>query len=269
MMRDLDPTARRYRAIVIGVNDYDDEDNYFDTADNIADLHYLIARLRLSDIPEFTASFRSPDVRLTVFRGALFKGLTYQTDLLQFLSHPLKRLAYVKLTRSGYPQWTWEYVDSKRNLAGLQIDWATLNITFPADADAVQRDSVKNFLAHQPAPQTGYLAAFRRQWFGKLIDRHRGSRTKIIFIRLARGAVPRPANLVRKLSSSIREFAGRPNVIIDDEHAFESLERPELFKDGAHFNDEGNTRFSILMSEEVSRLLIQAGALKKPKADGL
>jgi hypothetical protein len=269
MMRDLDPTARRYRAVVIGISDYDDEDGYFDDADNLADLHYLIARLRLRDIPEFAASYRTAAARFEVFRGALFKGLTYQTDLLQFLSHPRKRIDYVKLARSGYPVWTWDYVDSKRNLVGLQIDWATLKVTDPPDADAVQRDSVRSFLAHPAVRQTGNLAAYRREWYGKIIDRYRGSRTKIIFIRLPRGAIPRPANLVHKLSSSVRELASRPNVIIDDEHAFESLEHPELFKDGLHLNDEGDTRFSILMSEEVSRLLIQAGALRKPRPDGL
>ena len=31
MVRDLDPTRRRYRAVVIGVDDYDDEDGAYDT----------------------------------------------------------------------------------------------------------------------------------------------------------------------------------------------------------------------------------------------
>jgi lysophospholipase L1-like esterase len=255
MMRDLDPAANRYRAIVIGVNDYDDEDEIYNPADDLRGLHYTIAHLRLTDIPGFAGSFESTDARITAFRGALFKGLTYQTDLLAFLAHPRKRLAWVRLYRTGYPIWTRDYIDSKDTMVGLQIDWATLKVTLPPNATQNQHDTVESFLARPPAPQTGKLAAFRRKWFGKIVDRYRGSRTKVIFVRLARGPIPRPANLVHKLSGSIREFASRPNVIIDDEHAFESLEHPELYKDGAHLNDEGDTRFSIMLSEEVSRLL--------------
>jgi len=49
LIRDLDPTARRYRALVFGVDDYDDEDRAFNTSDDIRVLHYAIARLRWSD----------------------------------------------------------------------------------------------------------------------------------------------------------------------------------------------------------------------------
>ena len=68
------------------------------------------------------------------------------------------------------------------------------------------------------------IAAFRRKWFGRLLDRYRGTPTKVVFLRLPRGPSPRPDNLVQKKSSSIREFAARPGVLLVDEHAFDSLE---------------------------------------------
>ena len=52
-----------------------------------------------------------------------------------------------------------------------------------------------------------------------------------------------------------REFAARPNVLLCDEHAFESLEHPELFKDAFHLNREGSTQFSKLLVEELRRVL--------------
>ena len=58
MLRDTDPTARLYRAIVIAVESYDDADKWGDEADNDADLSYVIARLRLSDLWEFSRSYR-------------------------------------------------------------------------------------------------------------------------------------------------------------------------------------------------------------------
>jgi hypothetical protein len=42
MLRDLDPSAHRYRAIVFGVNDYYDEDGFADPADDIHTLRYVI-----------------------------------------------------------------------------------------------------------------------------------------------------------------------------------------------------------------------------------
>ena len=77
----------------------------------------------------------------------------------------------------------------------------------------------------------------------------------MVFVRLPRGPIPRPDNLVQKKSSSIREFAGRPGVLLVDEHAFDSLERPELFKDAFHLNNAGCSLLSVRMAQEVGKLL--------------
>jgi hypothetical protein len=140
-------------------------------------------------------------------------------------------------------------------MAGLQIDWSTLKIAFPPGLNEDQRETTKAFLAHPPDPQIGRLAKFQRTWYGRIIDRYRESPTKIIFVRLARGPVPRPDGLTHKLSSSIREFASRPNVILMDEHAFESLEHPELFRDALHLNREGIKKFSYMLEDEITKVL--------------
>ncbi|MEI9975417.1 MAG: hypothetical protein WDO73_27125 [Ignavibacteriota bacterium] len=255
MLRDLDPTARRYRAVVIGVDDYDDEDRGPHPEDDIRNLRYVIARLRLSDVIEFSGSFSSPALRWEAFRGALLKGTVYQTDFLAFLAHPGPRLALARLYRRPADDWGYDYVESSRSMAGLKIDWATLGVTFPPGTDQNQRDTVNSFLAHQPDEQTGRLYAFHRVWFGRIVDRYRGSPTKIIFLRLARGPIPRPDNLVRKTFSSIREFASRPNVVLADEHAFDSLEHPEFYRDGMHLNRAGVEAFSVILAEEIRKTL--------------
>jgi len=255
MLRDLDPTARRYRAVVFAVNDYMDED-WGIPEDDPRLLHYVIARLRLSDIPNFYRSFQDPALQWEAFRGSILKGLVYQTDILAFLANPMKRIRYVRLCNEGWATWTWNYVDTTRNMVGLQIDWKAWKATMPPGADQNQRDTVKNFLMYPPiARQTGHTAQFRRFWFGRIIDRYRGSPTKIIFLRLARGPIPRPDNLVHKTTSSIRELARRPNVLLVPEHAFDSLEHPELYKDAMHLNREGTERFSRMLVEEITKLL--------------
>jgi hypothetical protein len=256
MLRDLDPTARRYRAVVFGLTDYDDEDEYFTPDDDIRALHYVIARLRWSDVPEFALSFHSPDVQWEALRGASLKGIVYQNDILSLLSHPTSRIEYARAARRNYDQWTYGYIETPRSMAGLQIDWKGWKVTFPPGLDQDQKDTVNRDLMREPAPQTGRLAAYRRAWYGRILDRYRGSRTKIIFVRLARAPIPRPDGLVRKKSSTIRDFAAsRPNVLLCDEHAFDSLEHPELFRDALHLNRDGIARFSPMLAEDISRML--------------
>lgn len=255
MLRDLDPDARRYRAVVFGVDDYDDEDSFEEHAADIRALHYAIMRLRLSDALELSASFPRWPARWEVLRGALFKGFVLARDVQAFLSNPKERIKQVRLYHKDWAYWSYLYNEDPRSLEGLQIDWATRTASFSPGADGIQRATVANVLLRPVAPQTGHFAEFRRLWFGRILDRYRGSRTRIIFVRLARGPIPRPGDLVQKKSASIREFAARPNVFLANEHAFESLERPELFKDALHLNRPGSIRFSAMLVEEVGRIL--------------
>jgi hypothetical protein len=257
LLRDMDPTARRYRAIVIAVDDYDDEDGAYELDTDIRTLHFVIARLRLTDVLDFARSFHGRQLQWQAFRGALLKGIVLQPDIVAFLSHPAKRIAAVHLMHSGFDQWTYNYIESDRSLAGLRIDWSTMTATYPPGTDPGQRETVQNALLHPPDPpeNRGRWAAYERNWFGRIIDRYRDSRTKIIFARLPRGPVPRPAGLDSKPTSTIRDLAARRNVMLCDEHAFESLEHPEFFKDGLHLNLEGSTQFSVLLAREVKRLL--------------
>ena len=95
------------------------------------------------------------------------KGLVYQRDIQEFLSHPVKRIQTVRLFNEGYATWTWNYEETPRNMVGLQIDWSTWKVVFPPGADQNQIDTVKAFLLYPVAPQTGHFAAYRRKWFGK------------------------------------------------------------------------------------------------------
>ena len=255
MLRDLDPTARRYRAIVFGIDDYDDEDQAFHPDDDIRALHYCVARLRWSDVIDFSRSFQSRAVQWEAFRGSVLKGIALQNDIQAFLSHPLKRIAYVRLCHKDWPGWTYNFEETTRNMVGLQIDWSNLKATYPPGMTDEQKNSTRGWLLHETVPQTGRLAHFLRTWLGRVADRYRDSRTKIIFIRLPRGPIPRPDYLVKKRSSSIRELASRPNVILADEHLFDCLEHPEFFKDAVHLNRDGVEKFSGMLADEVARIL--------------
>ena len=262
MLRDLDPGINRYRAIVFGVSDYDDEDGTIETTEDPRSLRYSLFRLRLSDVIEFASSFRERANRWEAFRGGLLKGFVLRQDLQAFLANPKRRIAYVISVRNGFEDWTYRYIAESQSMAGLKIDWAKWKVTYPPGVDQDQKDTVRAVEMRRPAPQTGVKAQFRRQWFGKILDRYRGSRTKMIFIRLPRGPIPRPDNLVVKKSASIREFASRPNVYLVPEHAFDALEQPELFKDGMHLNRDGAAHFAVMLVREVSKILDPPGKIQ-------
>jgi hypothetical protein len=255
MLRDLDPTRRRYRAAVLGVPNFLDEDDFIDPADDIRALHYVIERLRWTDILDFARSFHQVPLRWQAFRGSILKGIVLQQDVLAFLSHPSSRMKYVHLTRRGYEAWTYDFEETTTSMDGLEVDWYSGKTIFPPRLDEEQRRTVRAEVGKVNAPQTGRMAAYRRYWFGRIIDLYRDSPTKVIFVRLPRGPVPRPAGLARPAGSTIRELTALPNVIAIDEHAFESLERPELFKDGIHLNRAGIARFSPMLAEELERAL--------------
>ena len=169
----------------------------------------MAARLRLGDVIPFTFSFQDSAARWNAFRGSLLKGIVFQRDILALLSHPAKRIADVKLTNRGYEEWTYGYVDTDKNVVGLKIDWSTMTATFPPGNDAL-RDQVTNFVLYRPYPQTGLYAAFRRKWFGRLLDRYRGTPPKWCSSACRAARFPSRITWCKRRAGSIREFAGRP-----------------------------------------------------------
>jgi hypothetical protein len=251
MLRDLDPHANRYQAIVFGLTSYDDEDDVFIRADDMRSMHFIVYRLRWSDTFDLAKSFLTPQNRWQAFRGTLLKGFALQRDVHAFLDHPKDRIDYVHLAHQGFESWMADYVETKRNLAGLSIDWNTGKAVFPPNLDAGTQSTLEYTIKWPPS--TEHVAEYRRLWFGRILDRYQGSRTRIVFLRLARNPIPRPGHPA--LPSSIRDLAKRPSVLLYDEHAFEYLERPELFKDAVHLNYDGVNLFSADVARGLARLL--------------
>ncbi|MGB9455050.1 MAG: hypothetical protein WCB12_03345, partial [Bryobacteraceae bacterium] len=58
--------------------------------------------------------------------------------------------------------------------------------------------------------------------------------------------------------STVRRFAASGRIVLLPEHMFDSLERPELFGDALHLNEEGGYQFSMMLAGEVGRVLASA-----------
>jgi len=258
MLRDVDPTARRYSAIVVQLGDPAYEDPAEDYPNRIYDLRFVIAQLRLGDVPDFAASFPSAERKWEAWRGGIFKGMVYQRDLRDFLLNPRARLAKVDRNRRESAGWFYNFPGDQRTLRGLRVDWATKKITFPNGLDEATRNRLAVALLRPATPPSMQQAAYLQTWFGRILDRYRGSNTRFIFIRFPRSPIPQPGKSAAH--DPLPEWASRRHVVVSDPHLFGTLERPELFVDEFHLNKEGATRFSTMLAEEVQKQLARRNA---------
>ena len=255
MLRDTDPTARLYRAIVLAVESYDDADRWYNEADNDTDLTYVIAHLRLSDLWEYSQSFDAPMQQWKAARGIVFKGLVYKRDFEDLLRHPVSRIRYANLSRRDSFNWFYGYTGPPESVSGFQVDFEAKTVTAPPDADPGRVNGLRSRLVVPLPPETGDTSRYMKLWLGKIYERYRGSPTRLIFLRLPRGGFVRPDQPRYNPHSSVRDLAAQPNVTLIDEHFFDSLEKPELFRDELHLNGPGMDRFSVMLTYEVSRIL--------------
>jgi hypothetical protein len=136
----------------------------------------------------------------------------------------------------------------------MSVDWNAKVVKLPDYLNAKKSAEIREVLLTDQPPRTAEFAGYRRMWFGKIVDHYRGSRTRLIFVRLARGPVVRPG-LATDSSSSIRDIGARGEAVLLPEHRFDELERPELFGDALHMNQQGGVAFSTLLAKEVAGIL--------------
>ena len=251
VLRELDPNATRYGAIVLGVDNYGDEDGTWSWADYPIDLPIAIACLRLTDTFVFAASFHQAMERFHALRASLLKGFVYKDDLQAFLAAPRARLQKVALYRAHTVEWNYDYGGRAESLAGLSVDWATRRIHFPPGLNAAQRDELSTAILRVTTPQTGDTYRYRKFWLARILERYRATATRIVFARLPRLPVQRPEPALN-LPSAIRELAAaNPGCVLLEENAFAALEKPEYFFDSLHLNARGRAAFS----QELAGLL--------------
>lgn len=253
MLRDVDPEANRYRAIVIPEYNYEDRGSYDRYDNRIRDLNYIVARLRLADVPEFTSSFESNEFKLESLRGALWKGFVFQRDFQEFLKDPHARLDKTEWFRRDQWEWVYNFDGDDEDLAGLSADWENGRLLYAEGFPEGPREGLEKELLRPPTPQIGRFRAYRQKWYGKILARYEDTETKLIFLRMARGPVVPPYPTGG--TSVIRDLASHPNVLVIDEHAFDSMEDPVYFHDALHMNGKGSRLFSHMLANKVVELL--------------
>lgn len=260
MLREADPHANRYAAILIPFEDYDDVETWEDHADRVSDLHYLIPLLRWTDLVEFSRSYHSTDLKFKAALGIALKGTVYKADFEDLLIHRKFRLEYAAQARRDSHQWFYDFKDTDQNVAGLVIDWKKKKLTAPPSIPPNEVDAFRTRLLEPYPEHTGRRSAYLTYWLMRICDLYRGSPTRLIIFRLPRGPYVRPDPPPFDPHSSVRRAATRPEVILDAEHYFDFLEKPELFKDPYHLNGPGQEQFSKTLALHALDLLKSGAA---------
>jgi hypothetical protein len=253
MLRTADPGANRYAAIVIPFDTYDDR-NWEDLRVRESDMRYLAPLVGFPDLFDFASSYPEWPLRGQAAATVLFKGFIYREDLQDLLVRHKARLGVVRDLQRRPSGWRYDAPWETQNLAGMSIDWNSRTLNLPQYLSDQKRKEIHDILLADQPPPTLEFAGYRRQWFGEIIRHYRGSRTRLLFVRLARGPVVRPG-LITDSTSSIREIAARGEAVLLSEHLFDELERPELFGDALHMNQQGAVEFSGILAREVAKVL--------------
>ena len=191
-LRAADPTAHRYAAVIIPSDDYEEPDEFDNPVTRPVDLNYMLAEVRISDLPEFAGSFGTWNTRYAMARSILLKGFAYRRDFEELLLHPVKRFEDVRQSDENSASWDYTFDGEDDNLAGLIVDWDKRVVHFPDRVPAPVRERVRSDLLRRRPPQTGVTTRYCRYWYGRILDYYRGSGTKVIFLQIPRWPLPIP-----------------------------------------------------------------------------
>ncbi|HEY6341630.1 MAG TPA: hypothetical protein VIY49_09075 [Bryobacteraceae bacterium] len=256
ILRDADPMATRYRAVLIPLDDYDDAETWEDFSNREADLNYLLPLLGWKDIPEFVRSYSDPWIRLRVLEGLLLKGSVYKRDFQDFLLHPKARIQRANASRRDSAKWFYNYEGTSDSMKDVRLDWTARTIAVPPEVSPARAQDFRGRFLDPQAPQQGHHGAYLRYWLGKICERYRGTGTQIVFLRLPRGPFIRPDQPPYNPHSTVRDLAaGNRDVMLLSEHTLDDLERPELFTDELHMNGPGCAQFSLELARAVRAAL--------------
>jgi hypothetical protein len=253
MLRDGDPTRRRFATIVIPMDGYEDADRPEIQANRLIDLNFVIGRLSVSDCWDFAASIRLPEYKARALSGCLLRGITLRRDVQDFLQHIPDRIKRTKDNRDNGLAYLDGYGGMEESLHGLSADFVTRTINFPPGVNALRIPAIQARIMRPPPPKNGEMTPYRKLWLGRILDLYRDSPTRIVFLELPRAPIPIPESSqpARFLQWALK----RPRVFALPQNTFRDLENPDLFFDGLHLNKIGRDLFSRKIASQVSPLI--------------
>ena len=246
MVREVDPTARRYSAIIVpyGIG-------YEPNSADPLRISMTAPLLRYGDCFHFASGFQRWSGRFRAFFACLLRGSAYQDDVVDLLSHPVMRIRSIQQadkTHSGS-----EYKGRDYDLVGTAYDAATGQVTFAPKLTEPQRLAFRKSLIQPSQSDTDYSLKLQREWIPRIMDRYSHSPTTIVLTPLPRGPFLEVGGFSKGYESVL------PNSVIQRTsfslpgQTFEFLEKPEYYFDAFHLNAKGRQKFTETLVSELLR----------------
>ena len=249
MVRDVDPTTRRYSAIVIpyGVG-------YEPNSADPLRISMTAPLLRYADCLHFASGFQRWSGRFRAFTACILRGSAYQDDVADFVEHPVARLRSIqqgpKRTHSREV-----YQGRDYDLVGTSYDATSGEVTFAPKLTETQRQAIRKSLIQPSESDVEYSLKLQREWIPQIMNRYSKSPTAIVLTPVPRGPFVELPGFSRPYHSVLPNAITQRTPFSLPEQRFEFLEKPEYYFDAFHLNAKGRQRFTeTLVGELVGRL---------------
>ena len=249
MLREVDPAGNRYGAIVVpyGVGF---EPN---SADHLR-ISMAAPLLRYGDCFNFASAFQRWSGRCRAFTACILRGLAFQSDLVDFLEHPIGRIRSLQ----GGPKRLLSrdlYKGRNYDIVGTSYDPKTGQVTFPPRLTEAQREAIRDSLLKPSQSETQDFLRMQREGIQRILNRYSASPTEIVLTPVPRGPFAGLPGASMTFHAVFPAITTQKSVFSLPEQTFDFLETPEYYFDGFHLNAKGRQRFTeTLVAELVGRL---------------
>ena len=248
MVREVDPTTRRYSAIVIpyGVG-------YEPNSADPLRISMTAPLLGYGDCFRFASGFQRWSGRFRAFTACILRGSAYQDDVVDLFEHPIARIRSLhgEAARIHSRQ---VYKGRDYDLVGTSYDSMTGHITFAEKLTEAQRLAFRKSLIQPSQSDVEYSLKLQREWIPRIINRYSKSPTSIVLTPVPRGPFVELSGFSRGYVSVLPSSVIQRTTFSVPEQTFDFLEKPEYYFDAFHLNAKGRQRFTeTLVSQLIER----------------
>jgi len=249
MLREVDPTAQRYSAIVVpyGIG-------YEPSTADLLRISMAAPLLRYGDCFDFPSAFQRWSGWFRAFTACILRGSAYQSDVTNLLEHPIARIRGVQHETERIHSRD-VYKGRDYDLVGTSYDPRTGQVTFAPKLTEAQRQAVRKSLIEPSESDTEYSLKLQREWVPRILNRYSNSSTAIVLTPVPRGPFAELPGFSKAYQSILPSNVIQRTTFAVPEQTFDFLEKPEYYFDAFHLNAKGRQRFTeALVSKLVGRL---------------
>jgi hypothetical protein len=249
MLREVDPTRRRYWAIVVpyGIGF---EPN---SADPLR-ISMGAPLLRYRDCFNFASAFQRWPGRFRAFTACILRGSAFQSDVVDFLEHPIARIRSIEQEPKRL-QSRDVYRGRDNDIVGTSYDPRTGQVTFPPRLTEAQKEAIRDSFAKPSQSETQDFLKMQRDGIQRILNRYSASPTEIVLTPVPRGPFAGLPGAAMTFHAAFPTVTSQRAIFSLPEQTFDFLETPEYYFDGYHLNAKGRQRFTeTLVAELVGRL---------------